>query len=1090
MLTQSRTHESRHVQRNAKRGADCALSLHNGPGHRVTKLRKNTCFESDRSGSRLWSLDCTEQDMQTILYPFGWSGKVCLPGSLLWRWLVLALMAAAWDDAAQSQSTVLIGTQTIIANRDFNAAGVAEAFQATGVAGGTLNQLSVYVDSGSSATNVFAGIYSDAAGAPGNLLSSGAIASPVPGSWNTINVPAATITPGGKYWISILGTGGTFRFRDQSSGTCLSQVNRTTGLTALPATWTTGSSFHDCPVSAYGSGSSVPLAPILAVSTNALNFAIVQGSANPSPAAVNVTNNGGGTLTFTTSSDSSWLTVSQNSTTAPATLQIGASGTGLAVGVYTGHVAVSATGVQGSPQVITVTFTISQAQPVTQPGDWLTIDHDPARTGFASDETTLSVSNVGNLVQSWAAPLDGRITAQPLFAGGINIGGTMHDIVIAATSNNSVYALDAGTGAVLWRRNLGAQPTNCVFPAGFGVTGAPTIDRGNLRVYAVSSGGTFFSLSLIDGSIVGSLPNLIPNPRTNVVWGGLNQNGPSVYVVTASDGCDSQPWQGTIYKINVAGTTPVLAASVPTVPSLASTGDAGGGIWGYGGLALDAVTGNLYVTAAADVNESTTPNGNRMIVYDQNLNLLGSYLPTDPPTFPCAGAPCDLDFGSTPTVFSPPGCPSMVVAGKKNGNLYLFKTPDLIASGQPTQILQINSVNDSLGNGGAADPSYWPTGNMVFEGTAGVGGNGFAGGIVALKVTNACTMTGAWSHALGGQGQPNSTVTIANGVAFIGVGQSGQVVAFNATDGTQLWQSASALGHTFAAPMVARGSVFVGSWDGFNSTDNGTVRAYSLSGGTLPSTLSVSPLSLTFTATAGGSNPPNQTITVSNSGTGILSYTASSDAAWLSATPASGTAPQDLIVSVNTSGLSAGTLTAHITISAAGALQSPQTVTVTLNLSSSGGGGGPVILMGDQVIESQVDFNSAGVAEAFQSTATAAGTSHTITFYLDSSSTASQVTLGIYSDAAGHPGTLMTQASLSQLTAGAWNTLTVPAVALAQGSNYWIAILGVTGTVRFHDRSHGCSSETNASRNLTALPATWSPGTAYTDCPISAYVSQ
>jgi len=200
--------------------------------------------------------------------------------------------------------------------------------------------------------------------------------------------------------------------------------------------------------------------------------------------------------------------------------------------------------------------------------------------------------------------------------------------------------------------------------------------------------------------------------------------------------------------------------------------------------------------------------------------------------------------------------------------------------------------------------------------------------------------------------------------------------------------------------------------------------------------------------------------------------------------------PQDLIVSANTSGLSAGTLTGHITTSAAGALQSPQTVSVTLNLSSGGGGGGAVTLMGDQVIESQVDYNTAGVAEAFQSTATASGSSHSIVFYLDGSSTASQVTLGIYSDAAGHPGTLLTQASLSQLTAGAWNTLAVPPAALAQGGNYWIAILGVTGTVRFHDRSHGCSSETNATRNLTALPATWTTGSTYTDCPISAYVSQ
>src|SRR4051794_34291132 len=299
----------------------------------------------DRVGRKLWPEDCTEPGMR-IAFPVHRYGKLSRTRLHLWFFLAFALMAT-WS-AAQSQSTVLLGTQSIIPNRDFNSAGVAEAFQTIGVAGGTLNQLSVYVDSGSSATNLFAGIYSDASGTPGNLLSAGVIASPLPGAWNSISVPAAAITSGGKYWIAILVTGGTFRYRDQSSGTCLSKVNRTTGLTALPANWTTGSTFHDCPVSVYGSGSSVPLAPVLAVSTNAVNFAIVQGSSDPSPATVNVLNNGGGTLTFTTASDSQWLNATPGGTTAPNSLQIAAIGTGLAVGVYTGHVTVSATGVQGS----------------------------------------------------------------------------------------------------------------------------------------------------------------------------------------------------------------------------------------------------------------------------------------------------------------------------------------------------------------------------------------------------------------------------------------------------------------------------------------------------------------------------------------------------------------------------------------------------------------------------------------------------------------------------------------------------------------------------------------------------------------------
>src|SRR3954471_18967493 len=134
---------------------------------------------------------------------------------------------------------------------------------------------------------------------------------------------------------------------------------------------------------------------------------MVIAGANPGSTTVQVTNSGGGTLNFSAASDAPWLTVSPESGAAPQGLQISADGGGLAVGTYTGHITVNASGVQGSPQVITVTFTISSAIVQSQPGDWLTVHHDSARTGFAADENTLTTSNIGNLALAWTAPLDG-----------------------------------------------------------------------------------------------------------------------------------------------------------------------------------------------------------------------------------------------------------------------------------------------------------------------------------------------------------------------------------------------------------------------------------------------------------------------------------------------------------------------------------------------------------------------------------------------------------------------------------------------------------------------------------------------------------
>jgi Subtilase family/Viral BACON domain len=108
-------------------------------------------------------------------------------------------------------------------------------------------------------------------------------------------------------------------------------------------------------------------------------------------------------------------------------------------------------------------------------------------------------------------------------------------------------------------------------------------------------------------------------------------------------------------------------------------------------------------------------------------------------------------------------------------------------------------------------------------------------------------------------------------------------------------------------------------------------------GGSPSPTIGVSPSSLSFTATAGGSNPASQTINITNTGAGTLNWTATENGSWLTISPVSGTAPSTLTASVNISGLAAGTYNAAITISAAGATNSPVSVPVTVTVNAVGG---------------------------------------------------------------------------------------------------------------------------------------------------------
>jgi len=99
-----------------------------------------------------------------------------------------------------------------------------------------------------------------------------------------------------------------------------------------------------------------------------------------------------------------------------------------------------------------------------------------------------------------------------------------------------------------------------------------------------------------------------------------------------------------------------------------------------------------------------------------------------------------------------------------------------------------------------------------------------------------------------------------------------------------------------------------------------------------PPTIGYSPTSFSFTATQGGSNPPNQSLSISNTGGGTLSWSVSDDVTWLTLNPISGTDSGTVTLSANIAGITAGTYNALITITAAGATNSPVSIPVTLTV--------------------------------------------------------------------------------------------------------------------------------------------------------------
>jgi predicted amidohydrolase YtcJ len=132
-----------------------------------------------------------------------------------------------------------------------------EAFRNVAKADGGVDSVGVFVENGTTAQQLVAGIYADKNGHPGQLLGQGKASPITAGAWNTVLLPVGIqLTKGTPYWIAVQGQGGVLKIRTYSGGqgTEPSETGRTGG-SGLPTTWKTGTVYEgDGPVSAYAAG--------------------------------------------------------------------------------------------------------------------------------------------------------------------------------------------------------------------------------------------------------------------------------------------------------------------------------------------------------------------------------------------------------------------------------------------------------------------------------------------------------------------------------------------------------------------------------------------------------------------------------------------------------------------------------------------------------------------------------------------------------------------------------------------------------------------------------------------------------------------
>lgn len=445
----------------------------------------------------------------------------------------------------------------------------------------------------------------------------------------------------------------------------------------------------------------------------------------------------------------------------------------------------------------------------TSPVSWTTYGYDLARTGYNPSETTIGVGNAGNLHVRWSAKLGAVMIAQPVESASVNFGRSTKSVVYEGTEHGDFYALDAATGHTLWHRNLGSIQTTCkeVTPKGiFGIGGAGMIDRARNVVFVAGGDGAIHSLDLATGRETSGCPvKHVFQPAYEHVFGGINERNGKLYVADASSGCDTPPYKGRVFEIDIRSHT-VVNSFYPATPLVN-----GGGIWGPGGASIDSANGHVFVaTGNALTKPESYSYSENVVELDASLKVLGANYP-GLATYPGLVSG-DADFGATPILYRPSDCSTPQVAAKNKFGLLVVYKEGALSSGY-TQLLQIANVSHGQFNG---IPAWNPRTNMLYVSNSSDSNTGtYFHGLVALHAGDDCQLSLAWQQTVGPNYTSVSPPTVANGVVYYGDGRGNTERAFDAATGAPLWSSGSTIrGGLYAAPMVVNGTLYVPSWDG------------------------------------------------------------------------------------------------------------------------------------------------------------------------------------------------------------------------------------------------------------------------------------
>jgi len=330
--------------------------------------------------------------------------------------------------------------------------------------------------------------------------------------------------------------------------------------------------------------------------------------------------------------------------------------------------------------------------------EWLTFGYDPERSGWNREEHDLSPQNISRLKLLWQTKLPvatadvvlSSLTA-PLIATGVATGNRKRDLLFTMGMDDSLSALDAGSGALVWRKTfpttlkpLRAANINCSNTE----QATPVIDKARGAIYFTTSDGMLRGAALADGAErLKPAQFMAPFSRN---W-SLNLIDGVVYTASGR-GCG-----GTAEQPIEPGTVAAMDVRDPAHPVLTRFFTGKGrpaGPWGRGGP-VRGPKGVYVQTADGPRDPDAGLFGNAVLALSPHAQTAADYF--IPPEWKMLNAK-DLDLGSGSPLIFKFGGRDLVATSSKDSVVYLLDANNLGGSDHATPLYQSPRLGNETGS--------------------------------------------------------------------------------------------------------------------------------------------------------------------------------------------------------------------------------------------------------------------------------------------------------------------------------------------------------------------------------------------------------